>query len=128
MNKYKSNFAMLGLGLGADPYADQPWLGTQTTTAPAVEQNFWNKAGNTLEDILGLTQQAAQVYQTVKAPATTTAPKTTTAAPATTTAYQTPTVKKGLSTGAKIGIGVAAVAAVAGIAYLATRKKKAAKK
>lgn len=76
---------------------------------------------NTINQLLPTVVQTKQTVDILRN-------KTTTTPGVVNTTYQTPNTPQptrvGLSTGAKIGIGVAAAAVVTGIIYAVTRKKK----
>lgn len=89
-----------------------------TYTAPSA--SVGSKILNTINQLLPTVSNVATTVQNIKSGSTSPGVVNTT--------YQKPVApqptKVGLSTGAKIGIGVAAAAVVTGIIYAVTRKKK----
>lgn len=90
-----------------------------TYTAPSA--SVGSKILNTINQLLPTVSNVATTVQTIKSGSTSPGVLNTT--------YQAPgnppsPTRVGLSTGAKIGIGVAAAAVVTGIIYAVTRKKK----
>lgn len=85
----------------------------------------WESISNTANKILDLGQKTAETVQAFKQPS-----GSSTYIPTSSGPYpmldpeQLPPPKEGLSTGAKVAIGVGSVAAVGGLVYLATRKKR----
>lgn len=100
------------LGLGADTYSDEPWLGTgggSTTPAPSTSKS-------TLDKLLSIFKTGSEVYQNVKNPGSTNVYNN-----------NTPPPSPGMSTTAKIAIGGSVAIGVGTAIYFATRKKKSAK-
>lgn len=103
----------------------EPWLGhstTPTTTPTAPTTNFWDKFTNAIDRVADITTSVVPVVNTIR----NTQGGTVTPNQGISTTYgsQPPPVKVGLSTGAKVAIGVAGAGVVGTLIYLATRKKK----
>lgn len=103
----------------------EPWLGHGTATATsAPTTSLWDKISNTINKVADITTSVVPVVNTIRntAPGGTVTPNQ---GISTTYGSQQPaTVKTGLSTGAKVAIGLGGAALVTGIVYAVTRKKK----
>lgn len=87
----------------------------------------WEAIGNTASNVLDIAGKAAQTAQQIKtatsSPGTPYIPVSSGPYPMLDPENPTPP-EEGLSTGAKVALGVGGVAVVGGLVYLATRKKR----